>query len=129
MDGSSRGKISMETLDLNYRSNRHVQNIPSSSSGIHILLSCTPNILQKRSSNRSPKEKFLENLRILKSYWVSFQPQWHKTGNWYQEVNSKICGDKTKHSQSCRLKKKSKWQLKKKDLEMNKSGKTEYWNL
>ena len=61
------------------------------------------------------QKKLLENLRILKSYWVSFQPQWHKTGNWYQEVNSQICGDKTKHSQSCRLKKKSKWQFKKKE--------------
>ena len=56
MDRSSREKISIESLDLNYRSNRYLQNIPSSSSRIHILLSCTPNLLQKRSSNRSPKK-------------------------------------------------------------------------
>lgn len=38
-------------------------------------------------------QKFLENLRTLKSYWYLFQPQGYKTGNWHQEVNSQICGD------------------------------------
>jgi hypothetical protein len=63
--------VSKETINVNHRSNelnRHLQNIPSSSCGIHILLSNTKNFLKYRSISDHKasfnKHKIIETILV-----------------------------------------------------------------